>query len=129
MEANQLQTKDLRVNNLLYFKNTKDIAMVSLIHEKHFDCRDEYGSFIPNGNYEPIPLSEDVLLRLGFEKGFYRYGFENYGLKCFKSLKENHWIVSQGFGVQFTELTEIQFVHELQNLIFALCGEELTFKK
>ena len=78
---------------------------------------------------KPIPITEDILLKLGFEKGFHRYGLENCGLKCHKSLKEKHWVISQGFGIQFTELTEIQYLHQLQNLFFSLTGEELKFKK
>ncbi len=75
-----MKATDLRVNNLLYFKNTKDIAKVSLIHDKHFDCRDEYGSFIPNGNYEPIELTEEWLLKMGFEKDgkYYSKGYFHY---------------------------------------------------
>ena len=79
--------------------------------------------------FSGIPLTENIFLRLGFEKVFHRYGLENCGLKCHKSLKENHWVISQGFGIQFTELIEIQYLHQLQNLFFSLCGEELTFKK
>ena len=120
---------ELRIGNSVLFRDK--IRTVFQIRSSGCDFSiggNAYQSYIWEA-IKPIPLTEDILLRLGFEKGFYRYEFENYGLKCHKSLKENHWIVSQGFGIQFIELTEIQYLHILQNLFFSLTGEELKFKK
>lgn len=127
---NQLKETELRLNNLIYDVNN-NLCYVSnlrkdLIIAKYLGIGSALGGI---EDFKGVPLSEDTLLKLGFEKGFHRYGLENCGLKCHKSLKENYWIVSQGFGMQFTELTEIQYIHQLQNLFFSLCGEELTFKK
>ena len=126
----QLKETELRLNNLIYDVNN-NLCCVSnlrkdLIIAKYLDIGSALGGV---EDFKGVPLSEDILVKLGFEKGFHRYGLENYGLKCHKSLKENYWIVSQGFGMQFTELTEIQYIHQLQNLFFSLCGEELSFKK
>lgn len=125
---NQLKA-ELRIGNALKFWN--NIFFVSEITELKITAKNKSLGIICEDyiEFSPITLTEDILLRLGFDEGFHRYGLENCGLKCHKSLKENYWIVSQGFGIQFTELTEIQFLHQLQNLFFSLCGEELTFKK
>jgi hypothetical protein len=72
-----MEIKELRIGNCLQYKNTNDIAIVELIHKKHFDCRDEYGSFTPNGNYQPIPLTEEWLLKFGFEHSKPNYWFKN----------------------------------------------------
>lgn len=122
---NQLKATELRIGNYLFDRNNRLCQVKELGESITAPAIKGARTSLPN---KPIQLTEDILLRLGFEKGFHRYGLENCGLKCHKSLKENYWIVSQGFGMQFTELTEIQYIHQLQNLFFSLCGEELTFK-
>ena len=125
---NQLKATELRLGNKLQKENAEIFTVLRLDNTQDILVEEQRSLLTLGYNLFGIPLSEDILVKLGFEKGFHRYGLENYGLKCHKSLKENHWIVSQGFGIQFTELTEIQYLHQLQNLYFALTGEELTFK-
>ena len=73
--------------------------------------------------FKPIPLTEEWLLKFGFEidNGLdKRYRKENdhieVGLRYIKSIK----VFKLGFIG-----TEIKYVHQLQNLYFALTGEEL----
>ena len=77
--------------------------------------------------YEPIPLTEECLLKFGFIK----YGHilkihlnEGLGVNYNKDLKI--WYLD----IHFTTTAKIQinYVHQLQNLYFALTGEELTLK-
>jgi hypothetical protein len=67
---------------------------------------------------EPIPLTEEWLLK---------FGFENNRLGLFDCIKV---VEDIGFHIYFIQrhLKEVQYVHQLQNLYFALIGEELTFK-
>ena len=125
MKAEELASH-LRIGNLLYYKNTKYIAKVELIHNKHFDCRDEHGCFTPNGDYEPIPLSEDVLLKCGARE----YNRSDYSIKYEIDTKTNHINILYKknrilvfFGMCY--LTDIKHLHQLQNLYYALTGEEL----
>ena len=74
-------------------------------------------------NYKPIPLTEEWLLKFGFEKQSRRF----YVL--------NNWVVEYREGTKlFNFVAEepidiiVKYVHQLQNLYFALTGEELTFK-
>ena len=81
-----------------------------------------------NGNikfadaYHPIPLTEEWLLKFGFV-GNYKTYYSNINLIC-----ELHF---DEFNNQFDcvldrySITTIQYVHELQNLYFALTNEEL----
>ncbi len=70
--------------------------------------------------YEPIPLTEDYLLRLGFEKhndkGDY-WDFE--GFKLWMSDETNFYHINSELLINF------DFVHQLQNFYYAICGEEL----
>jgi hypothetical protein len=78
---------------------------------------------------EGIPLTEEWLLRLGFK--CFPWGWVvdvngNYKVLIKFQEKPNlsAWLeVGNGHRADFT------FVHELQNLFFALTGEELTIRK
>ena len=82
---------------------------------------------ISNGDdtYEPIPITEEWLLKFGFEKiigsnesnftnGFYNLFVNSLGEVNFYFFKEGDWY------------QKIDYVHQLQNLYFALTGSELT---
>lgn len=78
---------------------------------------------------EPIELTEEGLIKLWFEltenEGDVKYfQLENYGVK---SEKKQDFYFYKGEDVIST-LTEILYVHQLQNIYHALTGEELTIK-
>jgi len=83
------------------------------------DCR-----FVEYQNTKPIPLTEDWLLKFGFEKkgSFYR-------------IKNSRFVevIMHDEGIDVTNysvlLPHIKSVHQLQNLYFALTNEELTIKQ
>ena len=76
---------------------------------------------------EPIPLTEEWLLKFGFEldeedDGFFKRKIKtsvNEKSECLVFIYESYYQV---------EVAEINHVHQLQNLYFALTGEELTLK-
>ena len=123
--------EELRIGNYLYFKNTKDVVMVDLINNKHFDCRDEYGSFIPNGNYEPIPLTEEVLLKCGF---VYSEPFPNVRGILFNEnfeigLDGEDFILDQmSVRIDKAIILKVKYLHQLQNIWFVHKGQELTIE-
>jgi hypothetical protein len=88
---------------------------------------------------QPIPLTEEWLVKFGFEE-YSKHINGDFEL-CIKSDKPSQHIVVRvyrgGFSVfnhSECDFTQIQFinrvkhVHQLQNLYFALTGEELTIK-
>ena len=79
---------------------------------------------------KPIELTEEWLLKFGFEKEdfyfFKQYEWNNWGMRL--NIFDGSWVVFHGFANQFSELTVIKFVNQLQNLYFALTGEELIIK-
>jgi hypothetical protein len=92
---------------------------------------------------EPIPLTEEWLLKFGFEKEYF-YGddakfiwwqLNDFGLEIFNTNKEQGRtsIESKDVGFfyepMYMDYIEIKHVHQLQNLYFALTGEELTLKE
>jgi len=73
---------------------------------------------------EPIPLTEEWLLRFGFEKeldGFYRKNKSGIIEFCFY---DNGILAT----TQSVCLSHFKYVHQLQNLYFSLTNNELTIK-
>lgn len=78
--------------------------------------------------YDPIQLTEEWLLKFGFVK--YKYGHNTYRQKSF-IIEEG--LLNYEFRKRISKedslgLAYVKYVHQLQNLYFALTGEELTFK-
>jgi len=122
-----MKATELRIGNWVRL-NVRPIEnyQVTQILEKGVNCG------LVGAMYEivkPIPLTDEWLKRFGFnEDGFKQYEFENWGIKVKKdphAISETNWIVFHGFMNQFSELVSLKHVHQLQNLYFALTGEEL----
>lgn len=81
--------------------------------------------------YKPIPLTEEWLVKFGFVKTY--YDFEKGYIKFDKNIsdygcegiKSNFWLVPNGDDDWYRIPLNLLYVHQLQNLYFALTGEEL----
>lgn len=95
-------------------------------------CKDEYF----NKYYRPVPLIPEILVKCGFK----RHTYEMSGCKVWY-LQDTSWRVAQSYRDENEyklwhervspptwNLKTLNYLHELQNLIFSLTGEELTFK-
>jgi hypothetical protein len=79
-------------------------------------------------DFKPIPLTEEWLVRFGFERNKY---YQNFRIKAgdyYNSIKyyEGEWCYNNDdsdAGCYF--VTTVQYVHELQNLYHAINKEEL----
>ena len=123
---------ELRIGNLVLTKDgitkVSDVLEVgiNMIHDSW-----EYDL----GDIEPIPLTEEWLVKFGFNikgvtglKGKYvvwLYDVKDY---CFMIHDSRDNLDSNDLKVYSTPLANIKHVHQLQNLYFALTGEELTIK-
>lgn len=88
--------------------------------------------------FTPIELTEDIFIKAGFKrvkvKGGYNTsdGFEDDNLTFY--LEENGWVYCISFedGDRMNRMQElsipIKYIHQLQNMYFALIGEELRIK-
>jgi len=88
--------------------------------------------YLKRGNMKakPIPLTEEWLYKFGFKVGEVEDYFDkNIGIKKILAihLKDKEFII--GYGIYWTYHFKIKYVHQLQNLYFALTGEELIIKK
>ena len=117
---------ELRIGNLVEWNN--EIGIISQLFEMEvvFKCgeSDLYTAL------KPIPLTEEWLLKFGFNKQgntIYKElnGFE-FGTINTNRSKPRFYLQTQGSTSNIT--LPIKFVHQLQNLYFALTGEELILK-
>lgn len=122
--------KELRIRNLLMYGDK--LVEVSAIFRSHFNCESmdgiSYGNSIQS-NFKPIPLTEEWLLKFGFEL-LVRKSSDGYKNTIF-SMKNPSWTLMEldkGYGVKFWQGNSLLYVHQLQNLYHCLCGEELTIK-
>jgi hypothetical protein len=126
-----MEAKDLRIGN--YIERSIKIEQDKKIIDK-VGCQDIVRIFenIGGFNYEPIPLTEQWLLDFGFEISYSsnfrlrfdynkntKFGFD-YSHTADKSI--------EGFRYIGTYI-KCDYVHQLQNLYFALTNEELTLNK
>ena len=146
MKANELKIGNLLIaNNLLYRKEgeNKIACVVGIDLEKEYkelkssitiyhiddEFKDTYGQWIKH--LEPIPLTEEWLLRMGFEYEQDEKAFcitNELGVKYGVCKFENNWRLILYSIDDWQVASHINFVHKLQNLYFALTDEELTMK-
>lgn len=126
-----IKAKELRIGNYLYVPGLDRIVRVTSIYKTHFVCEDQHGVRFEESirfNYEPIHLTEQWLLDFGCEE---LVDFYDDVEKAF-SYKDHYVILVDGewfFGLEHQDFhTKIKYIHQLQNLYFALTGEELEIK-
>lgn len=77
----------------------------------------------------PIPLTEEWLLKFGFYRTFEYDDFDaEYENELRDQITLKNGIYSFHWPSLYVGSIEIQYVHQFQNLYFALCGNELTIK-
>ena len=112
----------LRIGNLFQEQNTKEVIMVTELSQFKIGFS---GSFKGEWQAKPIPLTEEWLLKLGFEKtkeNFCTYDLSKISIYMPSIYYEegrtyfNSWVIIE---------KSPETVHQLQNLFFCLCGKEL----
>lgn len=112
-----IQSNELRLGN--YIGSLNDInepAKICYVGEYDFGYeRLSDGEYFQGNSIKPIPLNEEWLLKLGAINGEGMFYLDELELIIYKS-----HIAIYSLGIK------IKYVHQLQNLIFALTDKELT---
>jgi hypothetical protein len=117
-----MQSKELRIGNWISHtpsKNETTDANFIVSEINMFDGNTING--LESEDCEPIPLTEKLFLKFGFEKRDSFFEHWNFGLSIYK---DGNYFESD----QLPMFIKLQYVHQLQNLYFALTGEELELK-
>lgn len=132
-----MKTTELRIGNYhLYHMVDKLDERVEWdeVCQIDFDDLRILSEFEDNPEYQPIPLTEEWLLKFGFEgKVSKTSNCGNYYLNYDAEYGHHDmalWYQRGSWCFSHTgRFTVLKYVHQLQNLYFALTGEELTIKK
>ncbi len=123
-----MESKELRIGNWIQLENYDKYQ----VEPHHFQLNEDGYSEVLDIS-KSIPLTEEWLDKFGFEKT--EDPEDLYYTIIFDEIANYKFIVNRklAFGL-FTFrhpefITQIQYVHQLQNLYFALTGEELTATK
>jgi len=125
-----IQANELRIGNYLHYRDKESFLEVVSLGSR-FETINERGLLYGSDDieeYNPIPLTEEILLKCGFEKTKYNFYIKRYNSK--------HYLLTN-FNKGYTEMcvnkicggqAVTKYLHQLQNLYFALTGEELEIK-
>jgi len=125
-----MKTKDLRIGNLVKCVS-RGIEFTCKVSEVHSECiyiqsnDDSRGIKVPLQNVKPIPLTEEILLKCGFEKrkdGDYNL-FNQSEVDIVLKSDFTSWTCD---GINFS-VTCINYLHQLQNLYYAIANQELNY--
>lgn len=116
-----MEAKQLMVGN--YLERYNKVTGVKDIIKVGGDTPFLAFEFMTTLQFNPIPLTEEWLLNFGFRK---REGQTYYHLKFDKTWVSLDSILVKWYGNDVGGITMIDYVHQLQNLFFALEGEELS---
>ncbi len=152
-----MKAQELKIGNLIYKKIHKKDTPLEVVEvlsiDGSFDVLDvkNIGGYIteqcPLKDFEPIPLTEEWLLKFGFKVKdrksnldtdiFYIPTFEIDYCLFYADFRLDYGLYVEYTDSPFPEDDEklypitfgIKYVHQLQNLLYSLTGEELTIKQ
>jgi DNA polymerase III psi subunit len=116
-----MKANELRIGNKFYLPNGKigtityhEIRLLTISQDKP--------------NYKPIPLTEEILLKCCVRKDTKEFLFKV--LDGYNWIEEKNgeylWFINR---FDFHLKAPLKYLHQLQNLYFALTGEELVVKE
>jgi hypothetical protein len=124
-----ISANELRIGNLIRRKSNGSYCIVNWGIIRDFDLGEDIN------DYEPVTLSADILVKCGFTKlanchwSWQHPGKEHRITVEFKYYPGPYDYMQLqlfvGEGWEYTYGEKIQYLHRLQNLYFALTGEEL----
>lgn len=125
-----IKANELRIGNLIRWAHEEGYTLKNVtpdilksLYDYEEDPDDE--RFSRGLFYKPIPLTSEILLKYGFKIVGNRWKFVHpvYGFSCI-TVGIN---TSKVFYVHLKKRIYIDYLHELQNLYFALNRKELIF--
>lgn len=115
-----MKANELRIGNLYEFKGCLCTININTFAEFNLHLKE----------FQPIPLTEEWLLKFGFDNNrrLYLYGMADYFMS-YDIMSDNSIFiyneVETANNESLTMMGHIKYIHQLQNLYFALTGEEL----
>lgn len=119
-----MEAKNLRIGNFVSDANASDSFFAKVRRLDYSRCY--YGQFhSAYSDLKPIPITEDWLIKFGFDL-VVKEG--NQGEFRVYQLNEITYNTNHGWWWRHQLAVQPKYIHELQNLFFALTGTELELK-
>ena len=117
-----IDKKDLRINNYVLYDN-RPFQIYSISDEYPSLKTIEFGfGVVEWKDIKPIPITEELLVKCGFISNSYQDRYENEAIhvECDKTKGVTYlWI---------ERMPHIKSLHQLQNIFYCLCNQELTIE-
>lgn len=109
-----ISARELRIGNWIRSYEHDGYVQVTLIAEDHLGVNRVTWDYPQYESFEPIPLSEEILLRCVLKPGIFSSNFTQD--------KDGYFLWVSGSKVY------IKYLHQMQNLVYDLDGIELEVK-
>jgi hypothetical protein len=143
-----MKASELRIGNWVYYNFGNDLGTVIALTGGRGTEKERVSIGVSNNSWstswftseideiKPIPLTEEWLKKFGFKKGATSdYNFKQLDDEKYIAVNKENYEYECIIAIENLEdetnsyLPHIKYVHQLQNLYFALTGEELTIKE
>ena len=132
----EIKANELRIGNYITmpFLGIDAIQVIGIAVKENFELfiqskLNNNTFFEKPEKYKPIPLTEEWILRFGFELFQDKWEVKRYKLNDFTyTIPQYLNDIPKGLFYKGINFKNIEFIHQLQNIFFALTGEELTIK-
>lgn len=119
-----MEKQDLRYGNIVRDIESERVGTVITIGKRTASVKLEFSTLTQSfDEYEPVELTEDYLFRLGFEK---RDDQKYYHTKFDRTWVSLDSILVKWYGNALGGIMMLDYVHQLQNIFFAINHEELN---
>ena len=116
-----METKELRIGNWVSNPLQNNIPFKVDIRTLNTINEDNRTHVNKDQMYQPIPITEEWLVKLNV-----LFGFNNCGSQYIIEFGLDRYNVRLNYDVAMSKyIAEIKYVHQLQNLHYALTGKEL----
>ncbi len=135
-----IKASELRIGNLVKFSEDGAVFEIETIDRSGFDVSGNGEvTWIEADQFEAISLTEDHLLKFGLIKKYLENQFEDGGFELKEDKTRWYSWVRGLFNLEiqpdgeiwievYSHYVHVKHVHQLQNIYFALTGEELELR-
>jgi len=114
-----MKANELRIGN--YISTDKGILQKVNFNTFEYLANDK---FAPHDAIDPIPITEEWLLKFGFDKAVNKPIY----IRWAGRFKIKYYLAINSLAIIGSSSLELKYVHQLQNLYYALTGTELEIK-
>lgn len=121
-----MEASELRIGNQILVNGVPVVVGYGIITDLYQKNKGIKNNYLDTLTFAPIPLTEEWFLRAGFKKESLELPIEIFDVNNVFNWHEEDGGMVITFG--YYGRIKIQYFHQLQNLYFALTGQELTIK-